>query len=267
MLLFVYKWLIAAIIALVTLGAGIASLRVIDRYQDLLAIGDAFADGIFLGTATFHLFPDAIQSFPAKMPLSPYLLTMFMVMSGFFLLFFLERTIIYREKEGHILADKYACKASAWMLVGILSVHAFIAGAALGLSNTIRTASIILIAIVAHKGFESFALMVGLYRKAKLDIRKLDARVKSILWTFTFVTPFGIILATFIKSFLYTQTANITMGLFSAFVAGSFLYIGTLHDRHNHFHPPRNLTKTKCYKKTASALTGVVAMSIVAIWT
>ena len=267
MSLFVYKWLIATIIALVTLCAGTASLFFIDRYQGLLAMGDAFADGIFLGAAIFHLFPDAVQSFPAKMSLSPYFLAMFMVIIGFFLLFFLERTIIDREKDSYILADEYICKASPWMLVGILSVHAFIAGVALGLSNTIRTASIILIAIVTHKGFESFALMARLYRKPRLDIRKLERYVRSILWAFTFVTPFGIIFAAFVKSFLHTQVADIAMRLFSAFVAGSFLYIGTLHGRHNHFHPPHNLTETNYYKKTAFTLTGVLAMGITVIWT
>ena len=260
MSLFAFKGLIAAIIALVTVITGLASLRFIHRHQHLLSLGDAFADGIFLGAAVFHLFPDAIESFPAGFStLTSYLLAILLVISGFFLLFVLERTIIHREKERHELTNEYICKASAWMLIGILSVHAFIAGAALGISETMRTVSILLIAILAHKGFESFALMMGLHRNLKQDVR-----VKNILWAFTFITPLGIILAAFIESFLYTQAADIITGFFSAFAAGSFLYIGTLHSGHNHFHAPRD--PTKCYKKIIAILLGIAAMGIVAIW-
>ncbi len=262
MSLFAFKGLIAAIIALVTVITGLVSLRFIHRYQHLLSLGDAFADGVFLGTAVFHLFPDAIESFPAWFStLTSYLLAILLVMSGFSLLFVLEGTIIHWEKEQrHELTNEHTCKASAWMLIGILSVHAFIAGAALGISDAMRTVSILLIAILAHKGFESFALMMGLHRNLKQDVQ-----VKSILWAFTFVTPLGIILAAFIESFLHTQAADIITGLFSAFAAGSFLYIGTLHGGHNHFHAPRDSTKR--YEKIIATLLGITAMGIVAIWT
>ena len=264
MSLFTYKWLIAVIIALVTLVSGLESLRFIHRYQHFLAIGDAVADGIFLGAATFHLFPNAIENFPFGFsePVS-YLITFLLMISGFFLLFFLEQTIIHREKERHHeneMADERICRASAWMLVGILSVHAFIAGAILGISDTMRTISILLIAILAHKGFESFALMVGLHQSLKKEVQ-----MRGILAAFTLVTPVGIILAAFfINSYLHTEVADISMALFSAFATGSFLYIGTLHGDHNHFHPPCALTQR--HKKVIATAVGITAMGIVAIW-
>ncbi|WP_423062844.1 hypothetical protein [Candidiatus Paracoxiella cheracis] len=55
MSLIFYKWLTAGILAVITLSAGLASLHFIRRNQQLLEIGDAFADGIFLGAAVFHL--------------------------------------------------------------------------------------------------------------------------------------------------------------------------------------------------------------------
>lgn len=145
------------------------------------------------------------------------------------------------------------------MLVGILSVHAFIAGAALGISDTITNIFILLIVILAHKGFESFALMMGLHRSLKNE-----KQIKAILWAFTFVTPFGIILAALVQTFFQAQTALIT-SLFSAFAVGSFLYIGTRHAGHNHFHPPR--APMKGYEKILTTLIGIAAMGIVAIWT
>lgn len=261
MSLFTYKWLTAVIIALITLVSGLASLRFIHRYQHFLAIGDSVADGIFLGAATFHLFPNAIKNFPFGFlaPVS-YLIAFLLMISGFFLLFFLERTIIHREKKRHHkMTDEHICRASAWMLVGILSVHAFIAGAVLGISDTMRTVSILLIAILAHKGFESFALMMGLHRSLEKE-----AQMSRILAAFTLVTPLGIILtAFFLNSYLHTEVADIIIVLFSAFATGSFLYIGTLHGDHNHFHPP---APTQRYKKIMATVGGITAMGIVAIW-
>ncbi|WP_304985471.1 ZIP family metal transporter [Coxiella-like endosymbiont] len=261
MSLFAYKGLIALIISIVTLTAGFASLHFIRHYQHLLSIGDAFADGIFLGAAVFHLFPDAVQGLLNELSaLSSCVLVIVLMGCGFLLLFSLERSIILQEKQRQIISFKQMCTASAWMLIGILSVHAFIAGAALGISDSISVVSILLIAILAHKAFESFALMIGLHRGIKKE-----KKIKVILWAFTLVTPFGIIVAAFIESFLQTQTAAIITSLFSAFAAGSFFYIGTLHAGHEHFHPPRDSLKR--YQKVLATSLGIIAMGIVAIWT
>ncbi|WP_100622691.1 ZIP family metal transporter [Candidatus Coxiella mudrowiae] len=261
MLLFAYKGLSALIIAIVTLTAGFASLHFIRRYQHLLSMGDAFADGIFLGAAVFHLFPDAVQRLSNKLSaLSSYVLVIVLMGCVFLLLFSLERSIILREKQRQIISAEQMCTASAWMLTGILSAHAFIAGAALGISDSASIVSILLIAILAHKGFESFALMIGLHRGIKKE-----KKIKVILWAFTFVTLFGIIVAAFIESFLQTQTAAIITSLFSAFAAGSFFYIGTLHGGYEHFHPPRDSLKR--YQKVLATSLGIVAMGIVAIRT
>jgi len=50
------------------------------------------------------------------------------------------------------------------MLAVILVIHSLIEGAALGVNATFSTASVIFVAIIAHKGSESFALAVILNR-------------------------------------------------------------------------------------------------------
>ena len=261
MSLFAYKGFIALIVAIVTLTAGFLSLHFIRRYQHLLSMSDAFADGIFLGVAVFHLFPDAVQGLANEVnTLSFYMLIIVLMACGFLLLFGLERLIIRREEQRQTMSVEQMCTASAWMLTGILSIHAFIAGAALGISDIASTVSILLIAILAHKGFESFALMMRLHRGIKKEIK-----IKGILWAFTFVTPTGIIVSAFIESFLQTQMAAVITSLFSAFAAGSFFYIGTLHGGHEHFHPPRSSLKR--YQKVFATSFGIIAMGIVAIWT
>ena len=253
MSLFIYKGSIAAIIVLVTLVVGFASLHFIQHCQHFLTIGDAFADGIFLGAAAFHLVPEALQGIPV-------ILVILTASVGFFLLFILERWIIHREKKRQTVVHDHICTVSSSMLVGILFVHAFIAGAALGISDTMSNVSVLLIAILAHKGFESFALMMGLRRSMKNE-----TQIKGILWAFTFVTPLGIILAALVQAFFQTQIANLTTSFFSAFAAGSFLYIGTLPVGHNHFHSQRGASM-KSYEKILTAFIGIVAMGIVTIW-
>ena len=255
-----YKWLIAIIVAVITLTTGFTSLHFIRRYQHLLSTGDAFTDGIFLGTAVFHLFPDAIQGLSNEVSvLSSCMLVIVFIGCGFLLLFSLERSITRREQQSTSI-NQIRTVSSAWMLTGILSIHAFIAGAALGISDKANVVSILLIVILAHKGFEGFILMMELHYSSK-NARK----IKGTLWAFSFVTPFGIIVTAFIESFLQTQAAVVITSLFNAFAAGSFFYIGTLHTGHEHFHPLRG-DPLKRYQKVLATLFGIIVMAVMAIW-
>lgn len=250
-----YKWLTAGILAVITLCAGFASLHFIRRNQRLLEIGDAFADGIFLGAAVFHLFPNALHGLISQLSVSlAYILAVLLVMAGFSFLYFLERLFVRHDNE-----LTTASHVSAWMLAGMLSAHAFIAGAALGISDTITSVSIIFIAILAHKVFESFALAVGLHRSWRDS-----PKTKIILLYFALVTPLGILLGSVVETLFQAKTADLITSFFSAFAAGTFLYIGTLHVSHDHFHAQMD-TRNRYYKILAS-LSGIVIMGIIAIW-
>lgn len=250
-----YKWLTAFIVAIITLLAGFASLHFIRRYQRILEVGDAFADGIFLGAAAFHLFPGALHGLmPHFGFVMTYVVTLLLVGCGFSLLYLLECFVIRRERE-----ETTVTHTSTWMLVSMLSVHAFTAGAALGISDTLANVSIILIAILAHKGFESFALAVGLHRSWRDS-----CKTKIILLCFALVTPLGIVLASMIESFFQTKTADLITSVFSSFAAGTFLYIGTLHVSHDHFHP--QMDTRSCYYKVLPTIFGIVIMGVLAIW-
>lgn len=257
--LITYKILTAVLIAIITLLVGYASLRFARQEKHLLQLGDALADGIFLGVAAFHLFPNAIEVFGSFWHRSmSYPIALLCTLGGFCLLFILERSIIHQE-HGHTPNYQATCTASAWMLTGILSVHAFIEGAALGISDQTGTVLVLLIAILAHKGFETYALVMGLHR----NLPKEKA-TKRILLAFGFVTPLGILIASVVEHYLKTQMADLITGLFSAFAAGSFLYIGTLHTAHTHFHPARD--RSGQWLKVGATLLGIAAMGIIAIW-
>ncbi len=254
----ILKIYVAGVIALITILSGYASLHFIRRHQHLLQLGDAFADGIFLGAAAFHLLPSAYTGFRLHLqPIAALVIILLILIAGFSLLFFIEQVVTQRE---HTTTQSQRCGASAWMLTGILSTHAFIAGAALGISTTRVSVTILLIAILAHKAFESFALMMGLHRNANAG-----KTPSFILWMFAFVTPLGILLASWVDIHFQSAMGTSITSIFSTFAAGSFLYIGTLHDNgHEHFHPSRD--RKHRHANLLMTSTGFILMGLVGIF-
>jgi zinc transporter ZupT len=114
------------------------------------------------------------------------------------------------------------------------------------------------IAIIAHKGSESFALAMTLLRHT-LPIR----RILVLIILFSFMTPIGITLGTTIQQLSVARSGELAAALFNAFAAGTFLYISTLH--HIHFHQ-----RTQCTPgllELASLIIGVATMAVIAVWT
>lgn len=250
-----YKWIAAMLIAALTLTTGYTSLRFIRRHQHFLQLGDALADGIFLGTALFHLLPESLDAF-LKLFQAPIAISFALLgaIVGFLILFILEHTLL--KQHTHTFPTY---RVNAGLLVGILSLHAFIAGLAVGITHSTETLVALTLAILAHKGFESFALMVGLQRNHVHE--KLN---RSILQLFTCITPAGILLANLIETAVKTNLTNTLSALLNAFAAGSFLYIGTLHAGHEHFHPDKDPNKR--YQKALATLSGVTAMGVLTLW-
>src|SRR5579872_2853052 len=61
------------------------------KHNRILELGDAFASGIFLGAALFHMLPDAIYSFKQVMGDLTYPLPELFCAAGFLILLFFER--------------------------------------------------------------------------------------------------------------------------------------------------------------------------------
>ena len=104
----------------------------------------------------------------------------------------------------------------------MLSIHSFLAGAALGLSVQYSVIIVLLLAIVMHKWAEAFALAVQI-TKATLPIS-----VGIMLFLiFTLMTLLGILLGS--VATYNIQKIPLLEPIFSAMAAGTFLYLGTLH--------------------------------------
>lgn len=253
MSLIVYKVVAAGLIFLISLVTVIYPLRKRSALQhpESVELGEALASGIFLGAAFFHMLPEAITSFSRLHGIdNRYPIPEFICIGGFLLLLFLERLSFIR------CTTHQSRHAVPYILVIILTIHAVIEGAALGIMTTLSGTVMLLIAIIAHKGSESFALCVTLIRHA-LPIR----HVITIIAIFSLMTPFGIGIGALINRYAYIGNGELAEAIFNAFAAGTFLYISTLH--HVRFH--QHTEETQGLQEFACLLSGLVMMAATAL--
>src|SRR3990167_2798317 len=116
-------------------------------------IAESLAAGVFLGAALIHMLGDASDHFYQLSYHYPFAF----LLAGVTFLFLLWLEHVGREITLH---DGSSSSAFAVLATIMLSVHAFLMGAALGLSESFSVALVIFLAILAHKWAESFALAV-----------------------------------------------------------------------------------------------------------
>jgi zinc transporter ZupT len=137
----------------------------------------------------------------------------------------------------------------------MLSIHSLLEGAAVGISNNLATSLMIFIAIIAHKGAESFALATNLNKS------ELNFQWRFLAFAFfALMTPLGIFAGDWVS--LASGDNVLVTPVFSALAAGTFLYIGTLHglDR-------SSLIKNCCNMREFSLmLLGFLIMALLAVY-
>jgi zinc transporter ZupT len=248
-----YKLLAGLLIFLTTLLAIIYPIksRTLPKHNRPLELADAFASGIFLGTALFHMLPDAIKSFSMVRSIQHYPIAELFCAAGFLTLLFMERLSRY------FATAKNQANMFSYMLALILIVHSLIEGTVLGVNTALATTSIIFIAIIAHKGSESFALAVVLNR-SNLALTKIIY----IILLFSLMTPLGIVSGVWLTSFLKSNENELFIASFNAFAAGTFLYMSTLHhiNHHQREHEKEGLLEF------GALFAGLVIMGVLAGW-
>jgi zinc transporter 1/2/3 len=212
-----------------------------------LGLGDALASGIFLGAAFFHMLPDSLKLFHSVYPLLSYPVPEAICVGGFLLMLLLER-----------LSPAHSNQSIPYILVIILTIHALTEGAALGIGSNFTDILMLLIAISAHKGSESFALCMALI-KYDLSFRKLFV----IILLFSLMTPLGIALGTSVNQLTFDNTGKLAEAILSAFAAGTFLYMSTLHHVHAHKHE----NDKQGMLEFACLVFGLTTMGVIAFWT
>lgn len=253
MILVVYKAIAALLIFLTSFATVIYPLKkkILFKQGDSLLLGEALASGIFLGAAFFHMLPDAIKLFATVYGHVAYPVPEAVCVLGFLLLLLLENM---SQTESLV----HSQHTIPYLLTTILVIHALVEGTALGIGSTISEAIMLFIAIIAHKGSESFALCVTLMRH-QLPFK----RTLIIITFFALMTPLGIVLGTAVNHMTHVREGELIAALFNAFAAGTFLYISTLHHirAHKHEASAQGLPEFGCL------VLGATIMGVIAIWT
>lgn len=212
-------------------------------------IAESLAAGVFLSVALIHMLGSASDAFYQLSYRYPFAF----LLAGIMFLFLLLLEHIGREIVMHRGDSSGAFAILATLM---LSVHAFLMGAALGLSASLSIAVVILLAILAHKWAESFSLAI------QINKSHFNFKMSVILFCFfSLMTPLGIVLGVVATTTL--RNYPLLEPIFSSLAAGTFLYLGTLHGLEK-----ATLVKGCCdLKRFWFVILGFAIMAVVAIWT
>jgi zinc transporter 1/2/3 len=246
----------AALILTTGLLGGFLPLRFdeSERSKRLLAVGNGFAGGIFLGAGLIHMLGDAQENF--RTVTKDYPLALLIAGGGFLAVLFLEMVALQGREDVTAMSD---AKNSFYpfLLMIVLSVHSLIAGAALGLEGSVMASFALLIAILAHKGSAAFALGISL-KLARFERRRLFAMVA----LFSCMTPIGVLSGFAFSQALEDQTALLVEAIFDALAAGSFVYVAVLDIIDEAF-----AEKVDLGIKFLVLTAGFLGMALLALWT
>ena len=249
--LLTFKTVAATTIFLLTVVFGLLPSRIAKTRAHWLHLGDAFAGGVFLSAALLHLLPDANNQFKAILSQEDmYPFAYLICIVAFICLLILERGISAYDKTREVKSKNL----SSFLLVLLLSVHSLAEGAAIGVGNNLIETAMIVFAVIAHKGSESFALAVNLHR----HLISADS-IKKIILFFALITPLGIFVASLVAYLLQTGSGSLLNAILNAITAGTFLYLGTEH----------MLECDKPFEHSNEILAliiGIAMMAVIAIW-
>lgn len=261
-----FKWLTAVVLFIVALSAGWLPFvkRINTSKASDFPSGEALACGVFLGVGLLHMLPDSAAGFVTaglEYPIAP------LIAGGMFLfLLWLEHLgrDYYQHQSVHEQDVKehqqgHGCcshgKSFALIAFAMLSLHAFLESAALGLSQDFSIVIMLALAIFAHKWAECFALAIQLTKST------LSSKT-SLLYFFIFalIAPIGIFVGGYASD--KVQSLPLLEPSFLALAAGTFLYLGTLHGL------SRAVMVQQCcnLKQYTFVIIGFSLMAIVAIW-
>jgi solute carrier family 39 (zinc transporter), member 1/2/3 len=248
-----YKIIAALLIFLVSIVTAAYPLKkkAALSHPESIELGEALASGIFLGAAFFHLLPESIQLFSQVYGSIRYPVPEVICLGGFLLMLFLERLSI-------IAPLHHAKRWIPSILTIIVIIHALMEGAVLGMGQALPDTTLLFIAILAHKGSESFALCVTMI-KHQLP----RARIIFLTLFFALMSPLGICIGIVIMNeSLTAQHGALIAACFNAFAAGTFIYISTLH--HIRFH--KHTEETQGMLELGCLVLGLVCMGVIAWW-
>lgn len=256
---------VAALLGLLALAyiGGVLPLRVSQspRAEAAFSLSNAFAGGLFLSVGLIHMLGDAGEGFEDAQLGIEYPIELALALVAFLAVLLLEAVVGGRVRAS--LGEAYQpgspgseAGLRARLLVVILSVHSLIAGVALGAETSVAATIALLIAIVAHKGPEGYALGVSLYEAG----RERGQLIRTVMG-YAVMTPIGIVIGSTLAVALTGQANLVFESVFDGIAAGTFVYIATFGVLKEEFSAPEMLGR-----KFVCAIAGAALIAVVSIW-
>jgi zinc transporter 1/2/3 len=236
---------------------------------DLLSLGNCFAGGVIIAAGFVHLLGDAAGGFADAYPDVDFPWPFAIAAASFIAILGIERVAPRLaeqvdgldhggDPEATVISAAASGAAFPYLLLLTLSIHSVIAGLALGTQGSASGFTIILVAILAHKGSAAFALGVSMHRTGIPRPRAVP-----LILGFAAMTPLGVLLGVLLTAFATSDAEARFEVWFDAIAAGTFLYIGALDIIREEFIPARHGRR----RRFLAAGTGLLVMTLVAIWT
>lgn len=191
------------------------------------AAANSAAGGFLLGAGLFHFLPESHRHFEDLFPghTFPYGFTACAV--GFAAILTVERMMF--DPEAHLLEERRNGSA-ALILTGALSIHAMLAGLAVGSERVGLSLLAVVAAVAVHKFAAAFALGSSL-----VGANFAVARFWQIIVAFSLSTPVGMVIGGGFEHLLGPWHTTLFEGVFDGLAAGTFLYIAALDVIHQEF--------------------------------
>ena len=204
-----------------------------------------------------HMLPDAFDGFSRLYQDVNFPIASIICGVGFLSILLLEKVFIPGPDHSEIGHRDSRLKLYPYVLLLVLSFHSIITGIALGAEQQLASASVLLVAVLVHKGSAAFALGTSL-----IHSRFSQSRFNRLVIGFALTTPSGMVAGSILTKFLTGPAEQRFEAVFDALAAGTFLYIAALDILSDEFtQPGQNRAKY------AMVVLGFAIMTLVAIWT
>ncbi len=186
-----------------------------NKLKSSLEYCNALTIGLFLSVGLMHLLPSAIEHFQQHNPKGSST-SVFVVCTATAI------ALQIIEKIGNKIVNSTNTQTHwlSYFLMIVLSVHSILEGLVLGFELNPKYEMTIFLAIIAHKGAESFSLITNMLT-SKIQRHKI---IISLVF-FSMTTPIGVVLGKNMIDINIIGPDTYLLAYFESIAAGTFVYI------------------------------------------
>eukprot|EP00030_Apusomonadida_sp_AF-17_P001108 a179508_55.p1 GENE.a179508_55~~a179508_55.p1 ORF type:complete len:343 (+),score=113.88 a179508_55:71-1030(+) len=238
-------------------GFSAVYLKTFTHRDMLMELGNCLAGGVFAAAGLLHMLPEAEASLRESFVSPNFPLGSLLCLFGILLPLYIERVLFDNvpRSDGHVEPERglqgqvvshighghdhhlltlmepehgaqggpHRNPLLPYMMALLLSIHSLIEGVALGVDDTRAGATMIFLAIFAHKSLAAFSLGVTLTR-ADMSTK----RFAHVMTSFSLMTPMGGLIGLMASASVTGAFQSLLSDVVTCIAAGTFVYIALL---------------------------------------